>query len=100
MNMLTLNGQVVNVFQSPTGKNKEGVEYGGQDRVQIMAQNTLKNGDTRVDLINLTVTNSEAYKTLQGRNVRVPVGVFAKDGTINFYVAPGTLPEIVEGSSL
>jgi hypothetical protein len=98
--MLTLNGQVVNVFQNPSGKNKAtGMEYGGQDRVQIMAQNTLKNGDTRVDLINLTVTNAEDYKTLQGRNVRVPVGVFAKDGTINFYVAPGTLPEIVEGGS-
>lgn len=98
--MLTLNGQVVNVFQAPTGKNKEtGVEYGGQNRVQIMAENMLKNGDRRVDLVNLTVTNPEAYKSLQGLTVRVPVGAFAKGDNINFYVPPGTLPEIVEGGS-
>jgi hypothetical protein len=98
--MLTLNGQVMNVFQSPKGVNRQtGEEYGGQDRVQILAQNTLKNGDTRIDLVNLTVTNPEAYLTLQGRNVRVPVGVFAKGGAVNFYVPAGSLPEPLEGGA-
>jgi O-glycosyl hydrolase len=99
--MLTLNGQVVNVFQSPKGVNRDtGEEYGGQDRVQIMARNTLKNGEDRIDLVNLTVTNPEAYLTLQGQNVRVPVGVFAKGGTVNFYVPAGSQPEPLKGDAV
>lgn len=95
MNMLTLNGRVLNVFQSPEGVNKEGQKYGGQHRVQIMCQNTLQNGEIRVDLVNLTVDNPTQYQKLVNRLVRVPVGVFVSAGAAAFYALKGVLPEAI-----
>lgn len=92
MAMLMLHGQVINVFQAPRGTNKEGEEYGGQERVQIMAQSDLKNGETRMELVNLTVTNPEAYVALQGRLVSVPVGAFASGKNVQFFVPKGAEP--------
>lgn len=91
--MLTLNGTVQNVFQSPKGINKEGKEYGGQDRVQILAETELQNGETRLELVNLTVTNSGSYESLKGQQVRVPVGVFASGRSVAFYALKGAEPE-------
>lgn len=91
--MLTLNGTVANVFQAPKGVNKEGKEYGGQDRVQIMAQTELQNGETRLELVNLTVTNSQTYESLKGYQVRIPVGVFVSGRNIAFYALKGAEPE-------
>jgi hypothetical protein len=91
--MLTLNGTVANVFQAPKGTNKDGKEYGGQDRVQIMAQTELQNGETRLELVNLTVTNIRTYESLKGQQVRIPVGVFASGGSVAFYALKGAEPE-------
>lgn len=91
--MLTLNGRIENVFKAPTGINKEGKEYGGQDRVQIMAQTELQNGETRLELVNLTVTNSRSYEALKGQQVRIPVGVFASGRSVAFYALKGAEPE-------
>lgn len=100
MSMLMLNGTVINVFQSPKGHNKKtGEEYGGQDRVQVMAENILPNGEKRVDLVNLTVENPQAYTTLQGKPVRVPVGIFSVNNVIHFFVPKGSIPEPISFES-
>jgi hypothetical protein len=92
--MLTLNGQVINVFQAPKGVSKKtGEEYGGQHRVQIMAENLLQNGEIRVDLVTLTVENPEAYLPYKGEAVRVPVGAFCTNNTVQYFVPRGSLPE-------
>lgn len=84
--MLTLTGQVVNVFVTPQGTNKDtGEIYGGLHRVQIMAENVLKNGSKRVELIDLTVDDPAPFQRLQGRQVRVPVGAFASGGSIRYF---------------
>lgn len=95
MSMLTLNGTIINVFQAPKGVNrKTGEEYGGQDRVQVMAENVLQNGELRVDLIDLTVENPSAYTSLKGKRVRVPVGVFVAQNAIRFFVPKGSIPDL------
>jgi len=91
--MLTLEGQIINVFRNPTGVNKDGQEYGGQDRVQIMAENHLQNGETRIDLVNLTVINPRSYEVLKGQRARIPVGCFASGRTVAFYAVKGAEPE-------
>ena len=49
MSMLTLNGTVANIYEAPKGVNKEtGEAYGGQHRIQVMCENTLKNGEKRI----------------------------------------------------
>lgn len=94
MSMLTLNGKVANVFESPKSVNREtGEVQGGKSRVQIMAQNVLQNGETRLELVNLTVESIESYKKLLGRFVRVPVGAFVSSGAVMYYALKGQVAQ-------
>ncbi len=96
MSMLTLNGQIINVFETPVGTNKDGKSYGGQHRIQIMAENELQNGQKRVELVNLTVDSITHFKTLVGQMVRIPVGVFVQDKSPNFYMLKNAKPELIQ----
>lgn len=96
MAMLTLNGQVINVFDQPAYTDKKtGEVTPAKHRVQIMAENMLQNGQNRMELVNLTVEDPAPYQTLQGRTVRVPVGAFAQGSSITFYALKGHRPEAV-----
>ena len=96
MAMLTLNGQVINVFNQPSYTDKKtGEVTPAKHRVQIMAENMLQNGQNRMELVNLTVEDPVPYQTLQGRTVRVPVGAFAQSNSITFYALKGHIPEEV-----
>jgi len=95
--MLTLQGQVVNVFETPKGTNREtGEVYGGLHRVQIMAENVLKNGSKRVELVDLTVDDPAPFQRLQGRSVRVPVGAFVAGTMIRYFHLKGASSPVSE----
>ena len=97
MAMLTLNGQVLNVFDQPAYTDKKtGEVQPPKHRVQIMAENMLQNGQNRMELVNLTVDDPAPYQTLQGRSVRVPVGAFANGSSIQFYALKAHKPEAVQ----
>jgi len=85
--MLTLEGQVVHVYETPTGTTKEGVEFGGRARVQLLGQQWLRNGESKHDLVDLTVDDPVPFRDAMGQTVRVPVGVFARANTANFFHA-------------
>lgn len=88
--MLTLNGTVHNVFRTEESTDrKTGEIRPAADRVQIMAENTLQNGEKRVELVTLKVDKGDAYRKLVGRSVRVPVGAFVSGTTIQFYALKG-----------
>jgi hypothetical protein len=94
MSMLTLNGQVVNVFDSPESiDRKTGEVRAAASRVQIMARNTLQTGAERFELVTLKVDYPELYKPLVGASIRVPVGVFSDGKTVLFYALKGQAPE-------
>jgi len=87
--MLTLNGQLLNVFDSPESTNrKTGEIIPAAVRIQIQAENTLENGQKRIELVTLKVSNRDPYQKLVGSPVRVPVGVFAANGTVVYYALP------------
>lgn len=96
MSMLTLNGQIINVFETPVNMGKDGKSYGGQHRIQVMAENELQNGQKRNELINLTVDSILPFKSLIGQMVRIPVGVFTQDRTVGYYMLRNSKPEIIE----
>jgi hypothetical protein len=89
--MFTLVGQLVNVYQNPTGVNKDtGEEYGGQDKIQILGNIPLKNGEIRKDLITLTTDQGEQASKLVGRSVTAPVAFYAPSkGNVSFYIPKG-----------
>lgn len=86
MAMLTLNGTVLNVFDTPASTDKKTGEIRpAATRVQIQAENTLENGQKRIDMVTLKVSDGELYKKLTGKPVRVPVGAFIANGAILYY---------------
>lgn len=101
MSMLLLVGQVVNVFEAPKGTNKEtGESFGGTPRVQILAENELQNGDTKLDLVNLSVENESLYKGLKGKTIAVPVGAYVSKGIVAFYALKGALPNVYQAAGV
>lgn len=91
MSMLTLNGLVLNVFDTPESVDrKSGDVRPAATRVQIQAENTLENGQKRFDMVTLKVQDGETYKKLVGKPVRVPVGAFVANGSILYYALKET----------
>lgn len=91
MSMLTLNGLVLNVFDTPAKSDqKTGEIRPASTRVQIQAENTLENGQKRFDMVTLKVGDGEHYKKLVGKPVRVPVGAFVANGSIMYYALKET----------
>lgn len=91
MSMLTLNGIVLNVFDTPESTDrKTGDIRPAATRVQVQAENTLENGQKRFDMVTLKVSNGEAYKKLVGKAVQVPVGAFVANGAILYYALKET----------
>ena len=98
MSMLTLNGIVQNVYRKDQiTDRKTGEVIPPSDYVQIMAENVLQNGQTRMELVTLKVEHANAYRGLLGRPVRVPVGAFVSGSVVQFYALKGqdTGPELI-----
>lgn len=84
--MLTLTATVLNVFQAPEGVNKDGDKYGGGFKVQFQAENTLKNGETRIELLTLSAKDPRQFEQVKGKKVHVSVGAFVSGRQIQFYI--------------
>ena len=96
MSMLTLNGLVLNVFDTPASTDKKtGEVRPAATKVQIQAENTLENGQKRFEMVTLKIHDGEAYRKLQGKLVRVPVGAFVAQGSIQYYALKGAAPGAV-----
>lgn len=91
MAMLTLNGIVQNVLRVEARTDKKtGELIPARDQVQVMAENELQNGDKRFELVTLSTEHGNAFRSLLGRPVSVPVGVFSNgSGGIQFYALKG-----------
>lgn len=90
MSMLTLNGVVQNVFRTDQSVDKKtGEIIPPADRVQIMAENVMQNGEKRIELVTLKVESGDTYRKLLGRSVRVPVGAFVAGSAVQFYALKG-----------
>lgn len=85
--MFILEGKLINIFETPKGKTKEGEDYGGEDRIQIMHETTLKNGEKRVDLVDLTVEDVAPYREKMNVLVRVPVSISVWQGKLSVKAA-------------
>lgn len=94
MSMLTLSGQLINTFETPKGE-KDGKEYGGQDKIQILGEVVLQNGESRNDLINLTTHEKHFFEGMTGQKIRVPVSVFATGKSITYFIPKGSKPELL-----
>jgi len=92
MSMLTMNGQLLNIYVSPKGKKENGDEYGGQDKIQILGDVSLPNGETRKDMFTLTAHNVSDFKQHIGKEITVPVGAIANGKVVTFFIPKGSTP--------
>lgn len=85
--MFILSGTLINIFETPKGKDKDGQEYGGDFKLQILHENTLRNGEKRADLVELTVSDTSPYKEKLNAPVSVPVAVSVWQGKLSVRAA-------------
>lgn len=85
--MYVLEGKLINIFETPKGKTKDGENYGGEDRIQVMHETALKNGDKRVDLVDLTIDDVAPYRDKLNTLIRVPVAISVWQGKLTVKAA-------------
>ena len=89
--MLTLKGQLINTFVQPKGE-RDGKEFGGQDKIQIIGDVELPDGGKRVDMFTLTTHDIHSFEPHVGKHITVPVGVFANGRSVTFFIPRGSSP--------
>jgi len=87
MTMYMISGKVVNVYKQPLGKTKDGREFGGEQRVQIQGDVILKNGEKKVDLVNLKAVKGQDMSPLIGTDVVLDAGYFISNGQAMWFLA-------------
>jgi hypothetical protein len=97
LSMFTVTGQVLKTFIQPGQVDRETGEVGKPSvKVQIMGEMPVQGGESRLDLITLTVEDKKTYDDLRTKRVRVPLGFFApQKGNIVYFIPKGAQPEVV-----
>lgn len=97
ISMFTVTGQVLKTFKQEGQTDKETGEIGKSSfKVQLLGEMPVLGGDSRNDLITLTVENVKGYSDLVGKTIRVPLGFFApQKGNIVYFIPKGSQPELV-----
>jgi hypothetical protein len=75
--MHLLKGKLLNIYHVPGGTNRQtGEQYKARDKIQLLDDMPTRSGETRYDVIELTVENPEDYRDFMGQEVTVPVRPF------------------------
>jgi hypothetical protein len=86
MSMIRLNGVLVNTFRAPVRRGAEAGEV-EKDKLQIMGDVLLNNGESRKDLVTITVPDARKFAGQEGTEISLSVGVFAPaKGQVIFFV--------------
>lgn len=86
--MFSITGTVVKVFKAPEGKTKTGESYGGDYRVQVMGELSLKNGEFKNELVTLGMPSKwdrELFKCI-GSVVTLPVGLMVSGNAVKAFI--------------
>ena len=87
--MFNMTGQVINVFKTPVGVSKKtGEEYGGDDKVQLLGDIPLDNGQSRKELIEVRTSEPDTFQKLIGKLVTLPISFYAPSKGVVVYFLP------------
>ena len=56
--MLVLEGILINVFETPKGVTRDGKEYGGESKIQVMYEKHVSKRRKRTEMETLTVADT------------------------------------------
>ena len=95
--MLQIAGKVINLFTLEGGTDKEGKEFAERHKVQLMGNVALPNGESKYDLMDLSVLDLADWKGLQGKDIAISIGAFSPaKGNIIYFVSKGAKPRLVQ----
>ena len=98
--MFTLCGEVKRVYVQPGGVSKKtGEVYDPKDKVQILGDIPLPEGGHKLDLVTLNVENGKVYEALLGKVIRVPVGFYALNRSVGYFIPKGGIPVLARRES-
>lgn len=98
--MFTLCGQVMNVYIQPGGVSKKTQEeYDPRDKVQIMGQLPQPTGGHRLELVTLNTEDARLFEQAVGKVVRVPVGFYAVNRAVGYFIPQGAKPALISKAS-
>lgn len=90
--LFQITGQLVHVYEAPTGETKEGESYGGGHKIQILGNVPLNNGENKLDMVTLSYRGDdiEYLKNNISNDISAPIGIFSsKGGNITYYIPKG-----------
>ena len=95
MSLLTMTGTLLNVFKQPISQGKDGKEFGGNYKIQVLGSVDLQNGENKKQLIDLTCHDINEFEKFEGQEISFPVGVvaMAKNQAV-FFIPKGAKPEL------
>lgn len=76
--MLTLSGQLINIFHTPAGVTKKGDEYDSADRLQLLCETPTQTGELRMEMVDLKVKSAEKYRELVNTPVSLAVRTYVR----------------------
>jgi hypothetical protein len=86
MSMFSITGTLVNTYRAPLRKGADSSET-EKDKIQILGDIPLPNGEVRKDLISITVPDVRKYEGEAGTQITLSVGVFAAaKGQIIYFI--------------
>lgn len=98
--MLTLTGTVLTVIRHSAKQMQDGTTRGAYSQVQLLARETLQDGQERMSVQTMSTDSPDAFEVLTGREISVPVGAFPKGNVLAFFMRAGALPTPIAAHQL
>lgn len=92
--MLSLTGTLINTFKTEGGVGKDGEPYDPQFKIQLLGDVANANGTIKKDMYTLTVKNPSDFECFEGKEIIVPIGVFASGKQLTYFVSKGGKPSL------
>lgn len=100
MAMITMKGQIVNVFKANDSRDRETGEIRqGKHKIQIMGKLPLESGDFQLAMHDMSIPELETFKPFQGKWVEVALGIMSSGDNTIFYIPRGSKPVEIDAKS-
>lgn len=98
--MITCQGKLINTYKAnPVKERIDGKETGvlleGKDKIQIMGNSVMQNGDKRAVMQDFTCHDIAAFKQYLYKDIRFEIGIMSAGDTTILFIPKGTLPQVV-----
>jgi hypothetical protein len=98
MSMFNITGKVINCFSQEQKPDKEtGEVLPAKDKVQIMGSVPVMGGESKFEMVDLSVPDGLSFKEYEGKKVSVPLGVFAPSkGSVIYFIPQGSKISVLQ----